>query len=175
MINDVGLGIWMVIATVQRCHNGFVLLTKQADGLRYLYFVEGVVFVALSLLIVRHGGVFSMILCSVGCSVFFSLTYGVWRTHKYFQISATEVGLGWILPMGQIIILCAMIATGLGLITQRIDGDTTKLVMNCGLYAAMAGAFFIRYGLDPNLQKEIATRAPYALLIILKPLLTTSK
>ena len=38
-VNDLALGVWMIVLSVLHCHNGFVLLTKQVGFMRFIYFV----------------------------------------------------------------------------------------------------------------------------------------
>jgi len=93
--NDVLLGIWMIVLAVLHCHNSFVLLTKKIGFLRWVYFVEGIVFVTLSLLVARRGGLPAIIACSIVCSILFSGAYGVRRISRYFNSpSAKSVWTG---------------------------------------------------------------------------------
>ena len=99
MTSDLLLGVWMIVLAVLHCHSAFVLITKKIGFMRYVYFVEGVVFVFLSLLVAREGGLPAIIACSIVCSTAFSGAYGVWRISRYFGFSFGEVALGWLRPM----------------------------------------------------------------------------
>src|SRR6266404_2043925 len=55
-MNDLLLGVWMIVVALLHCHNGFVLLTKKVGFMRYVYFVEGSIFVISAFLVARSGG-----------------------------------------------------------------------------------------------------------------------
>ncbi|MGA9450473.1 MAG: oligosaccharide flippase family protein, partial [Verrucomicrobiia bacterium] len=104
MTSDLLLGVWMIVLAVLHCHSAFVLITKKIGFMRYVYFVEGVVFVSLSLLVAREGGLPAIIACSIVCSTAFSGAYGVWRISRYFGFSFGEVALGWLRPMARVLL-----------------------------------------------------------------------
>ena len=102
--NDLLLAVWMVILSVVQCHNKFVLLTKQIHFMRYVYFLEGMIFVALAFLVARRGGLPAIIGCSIVCSTVFSGAYGIWRISRFFEISFHEVALVWLRPMLKVLL-----------------------------------------------------------------------
>ena len=64
-VNDILLGVWMLVMVMLRCHNLLAVLTKRVGFMRYVYFLEGVVFVAGALLTARRGGLPAVIACSI--------------------------------------------------------------------------------------------------------------
>src|ERR1051325_1220332 len=86
-MNDLLLGVWMIVMAILHCHNSFALLTKKVGFMRYVYFVEGLVFVSAALLFAKWGGLPAIIVCSIVCSSLFSGAYGVWRISHHFKVS----------------------------------------------------------------------------------------
>lgn len=158
-LNDVLLGGWMIVMAVLHCHNCFVLITKQVAFMRYIYFIEGIVFVLAALLVAPIGGLPAIIGCSVICSTVFSGAYGVWRSSKQFDRSFREVGLVWMQPLLKVLGLFLPLAIVVGWATRNADPLLT-LVVN-GLGCGPVGLYlFLRFGISTAFQKELLTRAP---------------
>ena len=171
--NDVLLGFWMIVMAVLHCHNSFVLLTKKIGFLRWVYFVEGIVFVTLSLLVARRGGLPAIIACSIVCSIVFSGAYGVRRISRYFNFSLREVGLDWLRPMGRMLLLyllLAALAWGALLPLSALP----RLGVNVLVSLVVGGFLFLRFGLSSDFQREILSRAPKTFGPILKRVLIAS-
>ena len=98
---DVLLGAWIILIGLLRCHNTLMMVTKEIRFMRYVYLLEGLVFVVAAVLTVRLGGLPAVIGCSVVCSTLFTYSYGVWRVTRYFQIPVSEVSFHWLAPLGR--------------------------------------------------------------------------
>jgi len=190
-LNDLLLGLWLIILAILHCHNGLILLTKKIGFMRYAYFVEGLVFVTAAFLVARRGGLPAVIACSVICSTLFSGAYGVWRVSRYFNLSIYEVGLAWLAPMGRVLVLfvpaallgwwasgpvaeaIARLALETGLAPRfmahhpEILASLSRLVLNCLLAGSVGFYLFLHYGLSLGVQRELLQRAPK----LLNPLL----
>jgi O-antigen/teichoic acid export membrane protein len=169
-IDDVYLGIWMIVMAVLHCHNCFVLLTKKIAFMRYVYFIEGVVFVAASLITIRYGGIPAMILCSVLCSALFSGAYGIWRIADYFDLSITEVAIGWVSPMARLLALYAPTAAILWFATSGVQQPVLRLAIHTMVCATLGLFLFVRLGLARDFKAEIVNRAPKRCAALLRKL-----
>jgi O-antigen/teichoic acid export membrane protein len=158
-LNNCLLALWLVIVSVLRCHNGQVMNTKKLGFLRYVYFVEGVVFIGMASWLARQGGFASMLMTSIVCSLCFSGTYGLWRTMGYFNLSLREVLWNWLLPALKLLILLAPWAAAVYYALQgqpewwRLAGNTL-LVGLPGLY------LLLRLGIPRPMREEISRRVP---------------
>lgn len=161
-VNDLALGIWMIVLALLHCHNGFVLLTKQIGFMRYVYFVEGLVFVMAALLVAKSGGLLAVVLCSILCSCLFSGSYGTWRVHRYFNLPIREVGWHWLALMGRTLLLYAPLAYAGWWIGTFIEHPFGRLAIYALVYGPAGLYLFLRYGLTPGLQQELSARAPKA-------------
>jgi O-antigen/teichoic acid export membrane protein len=158
-INDVLLGIWMIVMAILHCHNGFVLVTKQIRFMRYVYFIEGLVFVTSALLTARWGGLPAVIISSIVCSTLFSGAYGVWRISEYFDLPIREVGLRWLGPMARVLALFVPVAVVAWWLGKPISEPIIRLAINL-LVSGFGFFVFLRFGLPRATQRELLQRAP---------------
>jgi hypothetical protein len=165
--NDWLLAIWMILSAVVHCHNCFVLMTKQVGFMRYVFFLEGVVFVAMSFLVARWGGLPAIIGSSILCSTVFSCAYGIWRISRFFEIPFGEVAWGWLRPMCKVL-LFYLPAAGL---TWWLLAPSSALI-RLGFSSLLAGSLgiylFLRFGIPGSFQTELLRRVPSRVVPILK-------
>jgi hypothetical protein len=149
----------LMLLAIQHCHAGFVLLTKKIEFMRYVYFIEGVVFISLAGLTASFGGLPAIILASIFCNAIFSGAYSVWRICKYFELSASEVAVSWLKPMGKVLLLfvpMALAAWWLG----HFMADRSRLAFYV-IFCSTVGSFlFLRFGLPTSFHHELLRRAP---------------
>jgi len=159
LLNDVLLGIWLILLTQLNCHNSFVLLTKRINAMRYIYFIEGLVFVVAAILVAGWGGIPAIVGCSIVCSLCFSDTYGIWRISREFRLNAWQVGAMWMQPAMVVIVGYVPLAAMVYWLTQAFEMPLRLTVY--GFVCATAGLFILlRFGLPPDLQTEAVRRAP---------------
>lgn len=157
--NDWLLAVWMIVLTVLHCHNSFVLLTKQINFMRYLYFVEGVVFVGLTILVARNGGLPAIIGCSIICSLLFSGAYGVWRISRFFDFALREVAVGWLWPMTRTLLFYLPVAVLAWWLSRSLP-ETVRLGVGLVLAGSVGLYFLLRHGLPAAFQNELLRRVP---------------
>ena len=157
--NDVLLGIWLVILYVQACHSNFIMVTKQIGFLRYIFFIEGTIYVVLAVLTVSRGGLPAVIASSILCSAVFSGWYSIWRISRYFGCPVGEVAFGWMRHAGIVLLgfappalLCWWATRGLAALPRLVIAST--LIATCGLFV------LLRFGVPADLQAEFQKRAP---------------
>ena len=157
-VNDLLLALWLVFCASMHAHVGLVGATKQFRFLRYIFFLEGLAFVGLTILLHRLGGVTAMLVISVACTLAFSLPYGLWRTREYFGLSWSDLArwhqaplvlTAWLVPM-------ALAAQWL---TASLP-PMQKLVVNGVWVGLWSAGVLVRYGLDESLRDEMLRRAP---------------
>jgi O-antigen/teichoic acid export membrane protein len=157
--NDVLLGIWLVILYVQACHSNFIMVTKQIGFLRYIFFIEGTIYVVLAVLTVSRGGLPAVIASSILCSAVFSGWYSIWRISRYFGCPVGEVAFGWMRHAGIVLLgfappalLCWWATRGLAALPRLVIAST--LIATWGLFV------LLRFGVPADLQAEFQKRAP---------------
>ena len=157
--NDWLLAGWMILLAVAHCHNSFALLTKQVGFMRYIYFLEGVVFVALSFWVARWGGLPAIIGCSILCTTVFSFAYGLWRIGRFFEISFREVAWNWLQPMFRVLLLY-LPAAGLTWWLLVPASGVPRLAINALLAGSLGFFLFLRFGIPVAFQAELLKRVP---------------
>jgi O-antigen/teichoic acid export membrane protein len=157
-LNDVLLAIWLVVSITVRVHTGFVGQTKVFQFMRYIYFIEGLAFIGLTILLYRFGGITMMLVISILCSLCCTFQYGLWRTRECFHLSWADLAR-W--HQGTLM-LAGLLAPAAALLwwfarnlptAQRLMLESTVL----GLWATYV---FLRFGLGAALRAEMQRRAP---------------
>jgi O-antigen/teichoic acid export membrane protein len=165
--NDGLLAIWMILSAVVHCHNSFALLTKKVGFMRYIYFVEGSIFVLCAFLVARPGGLPAIIACSIVCTLLFSCTYGIWRISRFFEISFAEVAFEWLGPMSKVI-LFYLPAAGLVWWLLLPANDLMRLVVNILVALSLGAALLLKFGVPVPFQNELLQRVPPRAVPVLK-------
>jgi len=158
-LNDALLGFWLVLSTIVHSLCGFVLTTKAIRFMRYIYLLEGFVFVVLSNALAHFGGFSAIIAASIVCTCLFTLPYGIWRTGNFFGLSSRAMFREWIFPSLRLL----LIFVPLGLVIWHLFSrfDYPKQILLVGGSLSFVGALlFLRYGLHKELKAEIHVRAP---------------
>jgi len=158
-INDLLLAAWLLLGVQVRSHTGLVGQAKAFGALRYVFFIEGVVFVTLALSVLREGGITAMIGASIVATALISYPYGLWRTARFFGLSWREVALTWIAPACRTMAILAPI----GLLVWWWTRDWPALLAlgTRGLGLGIIGTLvFLKWGLERDFQREILSRSP---------------
>jgi O-antigen/teichoic acid export membrane protein len=170
-INDLLLGAWMIVLAISHCHNGFALITKKVGFMRYIYFLEGGIFVATALIIAKWAGLPGMILCSLICSVLFNGAYGVWRIRDYFGLTIWEAGVRWLAPMGQVLIIFAPLSVAAWWLFRTMENSYLRMAISAA-YCGLVGVYILlRLGVSRTLQRELVQRAPKLITPLLRRVL----
>jgi len=157
--NDVFLGLWLVLSTIVHCLCGFVLTTKAVGFMRYIYFIEGAVFVATSSFLARFGGITTIIATSIICTCLFTLPYGIWRTQKYFSVPAREMPVDWLIPPLRLMLILTPTGAAVWYLCSR-STSITQLLAEASIVSCVGTLLFLRYGVHRDLKEEIRLRMP---------------
>jgi O-antigen/teichoic acid export membrane protein len=158
-LNDVLLGIWIFLAAMQMTHCNFVFITKQIGGMRYVYFVEGCVFVCLASVLGYRWGIPGIIVCSNLCILFFSYQLGLKSSSAYFHTKFRELAFGWVRPSLKLAVVLVPLAVVLWLATTQCSA-LWRLVIHVFALVLIGGPLFLRLGLPPEMVQEAGTRLP---------------
>jgi O-antigen/teichoic acid export membrane protein len=90
------LGVVAFLNVITRCNVDLILHSKKILGLRYLYLLEAVTFVALAFVLVPAMGFYGVLLSALCCLIFLRFWYTTWRVASYFHIPVWEVGWTWL-------------------------------------------------------------------------------
>jgi O-antigen/teichoic acid export membrane protein len=167
--NDMLLALWMILMGILHCHNTFVLVTKRIGFMRYIYFLEGMVFVCAAVVAAKYFGLAGMIVCSIVCSALFSGAYGIWRLSDYFKLPLREVGFKWLEPMCYVLLLFGPVAFLVWLATRGIESSAIRLAIHVLACALIGLPVLLRLGVPAGLRRELLQRAPGPFRFVLRP------
>lgn len=166
-LNDVLLAIWLCVLSLQGIHNNLVMTTKRIQSLRYVFFLEGSIFLCLAVLVGSRAGMPGLILTSIVCTTVFSFSYGIWRSSRYFAQDFMVVAISWVSPSIKLALTFGTLSAIVWCITVWLP-LVPRLIVN-GLTAAVVGSFlFLRLGIPPEMRQELATRLPRSASRLLK-------
>jgi hypothetical protein len=158
-LNDLLLGAWLVVLSVQSCHSSLILTTKRIGFMRFVFFIEGAVYVVLAVLTVPGGGLPALIACSIFCGATFTGAYSAWRASRYLGYPLGEVVFRWMKHAGIVLLGFAPPALLCWWATGGLE-PLPRLAIAGGLAATLGLFVLLRFGVPPELQAEFQERAP---------------
>jgi hypothetical protein len=157
-MNDLLLGIWLILLTALHCHNCLIVQSKELGRMPVVYFGEGIWVLGAGLLAAKWAGFTGMILVSIVGSIFFSGAFGVTRAARYFGVGVREV-IGWMLPSMKVLVLAALIAAPVWIMMP--EGRPLLKLLVCGCACGAAALFLLpRFALSGATRAEILSRLP---------------
>jgi len=166
-IYDLLLGIWLIVLTWGNTNGGFVLASKKIHFMKYVYFLEGAVFVSASLLLAKPFGLAGMIVCSIVCSTCFSGIYTARRVGGLLGFSVREVALRWSQNAGLVLVTFGLVAViGWGAI-QTLNMQL-RLLTGVSISLLVGLPLFLRLGVPDLLKREFISRTPKCFLPLLE-------
>jgi O-antigen/teichoic acid export membrane protein len=158
-INDVLLGLWLVLLTQQCCHTSFISALKRIEGLKYAYLVEGLLFVAVSLAVLRYTGITGMLVCSIVATVVCTWWHGTRRVADLLGIGMKPLIWDWQLPLLKVaglMIPCWLLSEW----ALRGSPNWLRFVVNGALLTLVGAWALLRFVLTPALTIEITAKLP---------------
>jgi O-antigen/teichoic acid export membrane protein len=156
---DALLGVWAIAMTVQRCHTSLLGMLKSLRVVKYIYFLEGTVFVLIATLAARVGGFAAVVGSSLVCTLAFSYNFGLWRTKSHFNLPWKEVAIGWLRPAAKMAAVLVPVTVITWLLTRQMAPADALVLRGAAVGTIGAWALF-RWGLDTRLQQEMMHRLP---------------
>ena len=166
-LNDLLLGVWLFVFSLQGIHNNLAIATKRIEMLRYVYFFEGCTFLGLAILVGSRFGITGIIITSIVCTTAFSLSYGIWRSSRYFARGLSVVAINWTAPGLTVAATFGAIAAVAWNTTIWLP-LTLRLVTNGSIAIILGGFLFLRLGIPTGMRQEFGTRAPRLLKYFLQ-------
>ena len=158
-LNDVLLGLWLFVASVQATHCSFVFVTKQIGRLPYLFILEGCAFVGLSVLVGYRCELPGIIACSVLCLALFSCQICLRRSGRYFHVSFSELVINWVGPSLKLAAMLVPVALTIWFATVGLTA-IWRLATHALAAGFIGGLLFLRLGLSAEILHDIEERVP---------------
>jgi O-antigen/teichoic acid export membrane protein len=153
-LDNVLLAIWLVMSAQQCCHNSLIICFKEIKTLKYIFLVEGVVFIGVALAILPSTGMTGMLVCSVAATTLFTWLSGVWRVAVLSRMGWRPVLWDWQKPLFRV--LLAMIPVWLAMAWALHDASNWLQMIFTGGVLTLIGAWVaLRHALPSDLVAEI--------------------
>ncbi len=153
--NDVLMATLIVVNSITRVHIGLTGQTKKIRGMRYIYFFEGLSFVALALWATPFLGFTGLIASALAMNIVWSWIYAVRRTAEEFQCAPREVGFAWLaVPGGYAAMLIPLAVLCVGA-TGSLP-HWVQLTVNAAFSGIVGGGLLWKFGITPGLRAEVA-------------------
>jgi len=168
-LNDALLGLWLIALTQQCCHISFISCLKQIGYLKYVYLIEGLFFVVLTLSLARHTGLTGVLANSVAATFLCTWLVSSWRVARMLKSPLKVLIWDWQLPLFKVLAVLGLswllVASGLQWVPLKADGaltvaDYLHLIIPVCILVPMAGWALARFALPRNLASEVAGRLP---------------
>lgn len=153
-INDAFMAGLLITTSVNRCYGGLAWVTKQVKFMRFIYFVEGLIFVSVAIAIVSRTQFAGLILAAMICNILCSGSYGLARTAKQLGVSSMEIALGWLLPVYRFTLIFGPVALGMWFVSQRFAAPM-QFGMNAVGGGLLGAALFWFFGLSDRVRREM--------------------
>jgi len=161
-IDNVLLALWLIVSTQQCCHNSLVMNLKQIRGLKYIYLLEGVLFVGVAIIILPSTGITGMLVCSLVATMMCTWLIGVWRVVGLSEQGWKPLLWDWQKPLIRVLIV--LIPLWL-IIEQTLRGtpDWIRLVANGSLLTVTGVWVSLRFALPSELVADMLGKLPQPL------------
>ena len=158
-LDNVLLGIWLIMSTQQCCHNSLIICLKEIRTLKYIFILEGIVFIAAALAVLPSTGITGMLVCSLLATTLFTWLSGVWRIAQISKMGWKPLVWDWQKPL--IWILMVMVPVWLVLDWMLHDAATwLRLLVNGGLLTTAGVWVAIHCALPSGMVAEITEKLP---------------
>lgn len=158
-VDNILLGLWLVILTQQCCFNSLIINLKEIKGLKYVYFIEGAVFVGVALFILPSTGLTGMLACSLLATTLFTWFCGMWRVAGLSGKGCKPLLWDWQKPLFRVLVV--MVPCWLA-IEWTLSGasDWARLIVNGSTLGFVGIVVCMRFALPSDLTVEIAGKLP---------------
>jgi O-antigen/teichoic acid export membrane protein len=161
-IDDVLLALWLILTMQQCCHISLLICFKKIGRLKYIYPAEGIVFVAVSLFMLRWFGIKGMLACSLLATLLFTWNAGTWSVGKMLESRWKVLLWDWQKPL--LCVLMAMVPVWLILAWALHDASNwVRFITNGVMLAIVGGWVAVRYALPSGIVTEIFWKLPLPL------------
>ncbi len=159
------LAVAVALNALTRCSGDLIIHTKKIGAFRYVYFLEAVIFMLLSLWLSAHFGFYGIVGTSIACLLVFRATYTTWRMSQYFQLTAITFWWTWLKRpiLAGIILLPLVISTPW--LTSNVNNLWTQLFIAVAWVGLPATITLLFVALPRDVRQEFAQRWPQFSLI----------
>lgn len=165
--DNILLGVWLVLLTQQCCNNSLIINFKDIRGLKYIYFLEGIIFVVAGLLLLPRYGLSGMLICSNLATFFFTWIVGASRVTRLSRLGWKTFLWDWQLPLLRVLFVmipCWLAAEWL----LRGQSAWLRFLSLGGFLTLAGGGALLQFALPPDVISQLAGKLPLQVRSFLK-------
>ena len=163
VVNDVLLGLWLVVLTQQCCHSSLITCFKEIRGLKYVFLAEGIAVIGSVWVVLPRFGITGMLICSLLATLSFTWSYGTWRMTRLAGIVGWKNLLwDWQRPLFRVVgimVPCWLVTEW----TLRGAPDWLRLVINGALLTVIGMFVSLRFALPSDFITDMIGKLPLPL------------
>jgi O-antigen/teichoic acid export membrane protein len=150
-----GLAAVVFLNVVTRCNVDLIVHSKQLLALRYIYFLEALLFVVMALLMAPIIGFYGIVLSAFICVFAVRFGYTSYRVSHYFGLPAREIGWNWLRrPLLALLALAPFVVSS-PFILQNTPSTALGLPL-VAIWVGLPAAFLLlTVALPPETQTEV--------------------
>ncbi len=153
------LNNWLLAGTFiafsfNRVHGGLAWIAKDVRKMRYVYFVEGLLFVGTAVCVVPIFGMAGIIGASIITDCLVSGCYGASLSARFLRMRWRTAIAAWFLPPARLLTLFGPIAFGIWMLTQPL-APVPQLAVNAIVIGTIGMSLLWITGLDAEHRAEI--------------------
>jgi O-antigen/teichoic acid export membrane protein len=155
--NDILMAVLVLLNCVTRCHINIAIFAKEISAMRWIYFLQGALFVTAGFLVAPHFGITGIIASAIVAEILCIGIYGFRWGSSYFSVSSGEMLGRWLGPAFKYLLALSCVAILIGMATTRLP-TPARLLVNAGA-VGVAGLIMCWFlGLTHELRSELLTR-----------------
>ncbi len=166
-MDSILLAFWLVLATQQCCHNSLIIAFKEIRGLKYVFFLEGLIFVAVGLWLLPQFGITGMLICSILATLIFTWVAGAWRVNQLSGLGWKTFLWDWQLPLLRVLMVmipCWIVAEKL----LHNQSAWLRISLTGGGLALVGGWVLLKFSLPATVVSELTEKLPLPVKKLLK-------
>ncbi len=159
-LNDWLLGALTVTYSVNRIHGSVAWVMKRVEETRFLYVIEGLLFIALAFPAVKYLKIPGVLLASLVADCVVAGIYGLRRSAHSLQISAADLVRDGLKPAASYLLLFLPIAILVWALNLH-RGLVSQFAANAIILTCLGALLFWTVGLNPGLRAIINGMLPW--------------
>jgi hypothetical protein len=158
-VDNVLLGLWLIVSAQQCCHNSLIINLKEIRRLKYIFPIEGCVFVGIALVILPSKGITGMLICSLAATTLFTWLWSAWRVVNLSGMGWKVFLRDWQRPLFWVVGVLTPCWLAIEWILQGAS-DWWRLVVNGSVLTLVGAWVALRFALPSDLVVELGGKLP---------------
>jgi hypothetical protein len=152
--NDFLLALWLAVTCVTTLHVGAVTYTKKIGRMRYVYFCEGILFIASAFFIVSFSGIQGVIAAAIVANVVCSGIFGFRSTKNSFGVPLCDSVFNWMTGPFKLLLLFTLILFSCHFLTASLP-ILPRFIVNAAISVTTGLWLMWHIGLNIELRHEL--------------------